>query len=100
MGHTGTVMVLTTPDAQRSFLSFFVSEDMHLPEPVASAIRNSKIVAIEGECCFLSGKAPDSPRAQAGVVLATAAATVARARALWSLWLSRHNHVVCVRAPD
>ncbi|GIL72952.1 hypothetical protein Vretimale_4600 [Volvox reticuliferus] len=47
-GHTGTVMVLTTPDAQRSFLSFFTSEPLSLSERVRMAVRASRIVVVEG----------------------------------------------------
>ncbi|GIL43011.1 hypothetical protein Vafri_821 [Volvox africanus] len=47
-GHTGTVMVLTTPDAQRSFLSFFTSEALSLSERVRTAVRASRMVVVEG----------------------------------------------------
>jgi len=47
-GHTGTVMVLSTADAQRSFLSFFTSERMAVPPALKSAISNSRLVVIEG----------------------------------------------------
>ncbi|GFH18981.1 PfkB-type carbohydrate kinase [Haematococcus lacustris] len=35
--HTGTVMVLTTPDAQRSFLSFFDSGKLYMTQSIANA---------------------------------------------------------------
>lgn len=47
-GHTGTVMVLTTPDAQRSFLSFFTSESLTLSDRVRMAVRASRMVVVEG----------------------------------------------------
>ncbi|EFJ51973.1 hypothetical protein VOLCADRAFT_103178 [Volvox carteri f. nagariensis] len=47
-GHTGTVMVLTTPDAQRSFLSFFTSESLVLSERIRTAVRASRMVVVEG----------------------------------------------------
>ncbi|GFR40426.1 hypothetical protein Agub_g1000 [Astrephomene gubernaculifera] len=46
--HTGTVMVLTTPDAQRSFLSFFTSERLTLTERLRAAVRASQLVVVEG----------------------------------------------------
>lgn len=46
---TGTVMVFTTPDAQRSFLSSFSSEDtLHLTPQLLSAVSRSRLVVIEG----------------------------------------------------
>ncbi|GLC38934.1 hypothetical protein PLESTB_000462900 [Pleodorina starrii] len=47
-GHTGTVMVLTTPDAQRSFLSFFTSESLTLSERLRTAVRAARLVVLEG----------------------------------------------------
>ncbi|KXZ44268.1 hypothetical protein GPECTOR_70g499 [Gonium pectorale] len=46
--HTGTVMVLTTPDAQRSFLSFFTSDSLTLSERLRNAVRCSTMVVVEG----------------------------------------------------
>lgn len=53
--HTGTVMVLTTPDAQRSFLSFFDSGSLFMTPTMAAAIRASRMVVIEGYMLELPG---------------------------------------------
>ncbi|KAF5837764.1 Ribokinase-like protein, partial [Dunaliella salina] len=55
--HTGTVMVLTTPDAQRSFLSFFDSGEMRLTPHLAQAISSTKMLVIEGYMLELPGAA-------------------------------------------
>lgn len=73
-GHTGTVMVLTTPDAQRSFLSFFPgAEELQLPEPVAAAVQSSRLVIIEGYMW-------EAPGAEAYVHAVVAAARAAGAQ--------------------
>ena len=53
--HTGTVMVLTTPDAQRSFLSFFTSEALQFPRQLENAIQHADMVVIEGYLWELPG---------------------------------------------
>ncbi|KAL6758123.1 Ribokinase-like protein [Haematococcus lacustris] len=53
--HTGTVMVLTTPDAQRSFLSFFDSGKLYMTQSIANAIIASSMVVIEGYMLELPG---------------------------------------------
>jgi sugar/nucleoside kinase (ribokinase family) len=55
MAHTGTVMVLTTPDAHRSFLSFFDSGAVRMTPSMARAIRASRMVVIEGYMLELPG---------------------------------------------
>eukprot|EP00200_Dunaliella_tertiolecta_P008607 CAMPEP_0202367950 /NCGR_PEP_ID=MMETSP1127-20130417/184_1 /ASSEMBLY_ACC=CAM_ASM_000462 /TAXON_ID=3047 /ORGANISM="Dunaliella tertiolecta, Strain CCMP1320" /LENGTH=630 /DNA_ID=CAMNT_0048963287 /DNA_START=217 /DNA_END=2110 /DNA_ORIENTATION=+ len=55
--HTGTVMVLTTPDAQRSFLSFFDSGEMQLTPHLVQAISSTKMLVIEGYMLELPGAA-------------------------------------------
>lgn len=54
-GHTGTVMVLTTPDAQRSFLSFFTSDRLALSERLRSAVRGCRLVVMEGYLWEMEG---------------------------------------------
>ncbi|KAG2482456.1 hypothetical protein HYH03_018625 [Edaphochlamys debaryana] len=54
-GHTGTVMVLTTPDAQRSFLSFFAADRLELSERLRAAVRSSRMVVLEGYLWELPG---------------------------------------------
>lgn len=46
----GTVMVLTTPDANRTFLSYLgeAQQELHLTEAVLSAIEHSRMLIIEG----------------------------------------------------
>jgi len=55
VAHTGTVMVLTTPDAQRSFLSFFDSGALRMTPRMATAIQSSRLVLIEGYMLELPG---------------------------------------------
>lgn len=47
-GHTGTVFVLASPDASRSFLSFFHSERLEVSNSLRKAISQSRLVVIEG----------------------------------------------------
>jgi sugar/nucleoside kinase (ribokinase family) len=54
-GHTGTVVVLTTQDAQRSFLSFFTNDGLHISDKLRSAIRSSRLVVVEGYLWGLDG---------------------------------------------
>lgn len=54
-GHTGTVMVLTTPDAQRSFLSFFTSEVLSVSERLRASVRSSRLVVVEGYMWEMAG---------------------------------------------
>ncbi|KAG2442505.1 hypothetical protein HXX76_002591 [Chlamydomonas incerta] len=54
-GHTGTVMVLTTPDAQRSFLSFFTSDRLALSDRLRTAVRGSRLVVMEGYLWEMEG---------------------------------------------
>ena len=72
--HTGTVMVFTTPSAQRSFLSFFPSDNLSppLPEHVASAVSGARVVVIEGAGVYVSrdGKVPASSISGRVVMLA------------------------------
>jgi sugar/nucleoside kinase (ribokinase family) len=59
---TGTVMVFTTPDAQRSFLSSFSSEDrLHLTPQLLSAVSRSRLLVIEGYLWELPGAAQVIP---------------------------------------
>ena len=46
----GTVMVLTTPDANRTFLSYLgeAQQELRLTEAVLSAIKHSRMLIIEG----------------------------------------------------
>ena len=46
----GTVMVLTTPDANRTFLSYLgeAQQELHLTDAVLSAIEHSRMLIIEG----------------------------------------------------
>ncbi|KAL6760309.1 PfkB-type carbohydrate kinase [Haematococcus lacustris] len=53
--HTGTVMVLTTPDAQRSFLSFFDSGKLCMTATIATAITAARVLVIEGYLLELPG---------------------------------------------
>ncbi|GFH10549.1 uncharacterized protein HaLaN_05880, partial [Haematococcus lacustris] len=48
-------MVLTTPDAQRSFLSFFDSGKLYMTQSIANAIIASSMVVIEGYMLELPG---------------------------------------------
>ena len=48
MGHTGTVFVLASSDASRSFLSFFKSERLDVSPALRRAISNSRLVVVEG----------------------------------------------------
>jgi len=59
---TGTVMVFTTADAQRSFLSSFSSEDrMHLTASLLDAVARARLVVIEGYLWELPGAAEVIP---------------------------------------
>jgi sugar/nucleoside kinase (ribokinase family) len=59
---TGTVMVFTTPDAQRSFLSSFSSEDNIHPTPaLLQAVTKSRLLVIEGYLWELPGAAEVIP---------------------------------------
>lgn len=59
---TGTVMVFTTPDAQRSFLSSFSSEDnIHLTPALLQAVTKSRLLVIEGYLWELPGAAEVIP---------------------------------------
>lgn len=51
----GTVMVLCTPDAQRSFLSFFDSSAVRLTASMRRAISSARLVVIEGYMLELPG---------------------------------------------
>lgn len=52
-----TLQVLTTPDAQRSFLSFFTSDAPQLTPQTMSAICSARMVVIEGYMLELPGSA-------------------------------------------
>ena len=59
---TGTVMVLSTPDAQRSFLSCFSNEDsVQLTPELQHAVACSKLLVIEGYLWELPGAAEILP---------------------------------------
>jgi sugar/nucleoside kinase (ribokinase family) len=59
---TGTVMVFTTPDAQRSFLSSFSAEDaMRLTPALLSAVARARCVVLEGYLWELPGAADVVP---------------------------------------
>lgn len=45
---TGTVVVLTTPDAQRSFLSYFSPDPLEVDQALEAAVASSRVVVIEG----------------------------------------------------
>lgn len=53
--HTGTVMVLCTPDAQRSFLSCFPEERLALPDGVLSAVSAARYLVVEGYLWEMAG---------------------------------------------
>jgi len=44
---TGTVMVLNTPDAQRSFLSYFPSDELVVSPALEAAVCNARVVLLE-----------------------------------------------------
>jgi sugar/nucleoside kinase (ribokinase family) len=59
---TGTVMVFTTPDAQRSFLSSFSSEDrLWLSPQLLSAVSKARLLVVEGYLWELPGAAEVIP---------------------------------------
>jgi sugar/nucleoside kinase (ribokinase family) len=59
---TGTVMVFTTPDAQRSFLSSFSSEDrVWLSPELLGAVSRARLLVIEGYLWELPGAAEVIP---------------------------------------
>jgi sugar/nucleoside kinase (ribokinase family) len=59
---TGTVMVFTTPDAQRSFLSSFSSEDSVAATPaLLAAVARARLVVLEGYLWELPGAAEAIP---------------------------------------
>lgn len=54
----GTVIVLTTPDANRTFLSYLgTSQDLELTPEVTAAVRGSRMVALEGYLWEMPGAA-------------------------------------------
>lgn len=52
---TGTVVVLTTPDAHRSFLSYFPPEPLAVDAALEAAVRSARLVVIEGYLWELPG---------------------------------------------
>lgn len=71
-GATGVVMVLTTPDAQRSFLSSFSPDDALTASPeLLTAVADSRLLLLEGYLWELPG-------AQAALPALLDAATAAR----------------------
>lgn len=64
-GHTGTVFVLPSADAQRSFLSFFHSEALGLSPDLLRTAANSRLLIIEGYLWEMPGAAEAVKRAVA-----------------------------------
>lgn len=59
---TGVVMVFTTPDAQRSFLSSFSSEDsLHMSQQLQDAAASARLLLIEGYMWETEGAAEAIP---------------------------------------
>jgi sugar/nucleoside kinase (ribokinase family) len=59
---TGVVMVFTTPDAQRSFLSSFSSEDsLHMSQQLQDAAASARLLLIEGYMWETQGAAEAIP---------------------------------------
>jgi hypothetical protein len=59
---TGVVMVFTTPDAQRSFLSSFSSEDsLHMSQQLHDAAASARLLLIEGYMWETEGAAEAIP---------------------------------------
>jgi len=54
---TGTVIVLTTPDAQRSFISWFSSQALEIPPELEAAVARTRVVVLEGYLFELPGAA-------------------------------------------
>ncbi len=75
---TGTVMVLSTPDAQRSFLSYFSNDGLTISPELQAAVQRSRLVVIEGYLFELPGAATALPALvrtakQAGAAVAVTA---------------------------
>ncbi|GMH36168.1 hypothetical protein BSKO_04036 [Bryopsis sp. KO-2023] len=70
---TGSVVVLTTPDAQRSFVSFPGSSEYEVDDPLKSIISRTRMLLIEGYLLELPGSLP---RIKQAVAMAKESGTV------------------------
>lgn len=89
---TGTVMVFSTPDAQRSFLSCFSSEDdLTIDDEMRAAVSRAKVLLIEGYLWELPGSRQALPQL---IRLAKQAGTLVALTAGDAGVVARHRHSV------